>query len=285
MQIGPYEIRSVITGTFRLDGGAMFGTVPKVLWQSKVDVDAHNRILLAMRSLLAVDRRAGRAILVDSGCGDKWTPQLIERFEFRLRSGAIEDALRSLGAQAITDVIVTHLHFDHNGGLTQWRDDARKTTRLRFPNARHWLHKRQWDHAHAPTLKDRASYIREDFGILDDSGKLELLDGDAPPSPFPHVSWFVSHGHTPYQLHPIFADGAKPLMFLGDVVPTAAHLSPAWVMAYDLLPVTTIEEKLEVFRRVEAEGLLLAFAHDPNLPGVAVTLESGQAVIQKTLDL
>jgi glyoxylase-like metal-dependent hydrolase (beta-lactamase superfamily II) len=145
----PYEIRSIITGTVALDGGAMFGVVPKALWSSKFDADDENRILLASRSLLAVDRQAGRAILVDTGCGTKWEAKLRERYGISDTGETLPQALAEadLRMEDITDVVISHLHFDHNGGLTEWVDRRGGPTRLRFPQARHWVHEQHWAHA------------------------------------------------------------------------------------------------------------------------------------------
>ena len=147
MRIDPYEVYSVVTGSIRLDGGAMFGVVPKVLWESVADVDEANRILLKTRTLLAVNRGECRVILVDTGCGTKWTPEKAGRFAIHYDEDAVPETLASMGLSAneVTDVVITHLHFDHNGGLTEWFDDPDGPTTLRYPQARHWVHRRSDD--------------------------------------------------------------------------------------------------------------------------------------------
>lgn len=269
----PYEVYSVVTGTLRLDGGAMFGVVPKVLWRHKVDVDDENRILLAMRTLVAVDRKRQRVIVVDTGAGTKWRRDKAERFAIDYNAAAINHALAAIGLteRHVTDVVVTHLHFDHNGGLTEWTDAAGGPTRLRFPSARHWVHRDHWRHAHHPTGKDRASFLTEDFAALERSDALSLVDGDEPDAPYPGMAWYVSHGHTPAQLHPIFGTGTQRVMFVGDIIPTAAHVQPAWVMAYDLHPLTTIEEKAQMLARSIDEAMAIAFPHDPRVAVARVT--------------
>ena len=139
----------------------MFGVVPKALWARTSPPDDLNRISLVTRTLLAVDRSSGRVILVDTGCGTKWDPDKAERFAIEHDPGAIPGALKELGlsAEDVTDVVVTHLHFDHNGGLTAWADQAGGPTRLCFPKARHWIHGKHWEHARHPHLKDRASFL------------------------------------------------------------------------------------------------------------------------------
>ncbi len=288
MEVGPYVIESVVTGTIRLDGGAMFGVVPKVLWDKVSDVDEHNRILLATRTLLAIDRASGHVILTDTGCGTKWTPQKADRYAISYDPAAIPRALQThgLGAEDVTDVIVTHLHFDHNGGLTEWVDDPDGPTSLCYPRATHWIHKQHWEHAHDPYLKDRASFLREDFSALEGFEGLHLVDTDEPTPPFEGMGWFVSHGHTPYQLHPIFGgETGQQLLFSGDIVPTIAHLPLPWVMAYDVDPLATIREKETIYDRCLGKGLTLAFPHDPKVGGVAIAGTNRRPIVAQTLPL
>ncbi len=287
LRIGRFEVYSVITGTFRLDGGAMFGVVPKVLWGSAVEHDESNRIFLTTRTLLVVDRENRRVVIADTGCGTKWTNEKAERFAIRHDPQAIPRALRAigLGVSDVTDVVVTHLHFDHNGGLTSWADEPGARTALCFPRARHWIHRKHWEHAHHPNVKDRASFLPEDFTGLEEAGVLHFVEGDEPDSTIPGIEWFVSHGHTVYHLHPIVADGDARLSFVGDLVPTAAHLRLAWVMAYDLLPLTTIAEKERIFRNAIDHGWLVAMPHDPKIAAVALDGAPDRPVVSRTLEL
>lgn len=277
LSIGRYQVRSILTGTFRLDGGAMFGVVPKVLWNKASPADEENRISLATRTLLMVDRAAGRIILTDTGCGTKWRPEDAKRFAIEHDGLAITRALKELGASDddVTDVVVTHLHFDHNGGITDWVDESRTLARPRYRKAHHWMHKVQWEHAHRPTSKDRASYFPEDYAAVADAGLFRFVEGDEPASPFPDVEWFHSKGHTPYQLLPRVSGGGRMVQFTGDAIPTAAHLRPPWVMAYDLYPLTTIAEKEAMLHDSIERGLILAFPHDPRF---------GFATIEGTVD-
>ena len=287
MQVEPFEIRSIVSGSLRLDGGAMFGVVPKTLWHDKVDVDEDNRILLATRTLLAVNEAGGQVIVVETGCGPKWSGKLKERYAVEFRPQALNDALaeRGLTRDNVTDVIISHLHFDHNGGLTEWMDKPGGATRLRFPKAKHWVHRNHWRHALNPSPRDRASFIIEDFGILADSPLLEPVEGDQPACPIEGVDWFVSQGHTPYQLHAVFGTGSRKLLFLGDMVPTLNHLPTAWVMAYDLLPLSSVAEKEALYRRCQAEELILAFPHDPQHPAVMVDTTTGHPVVTAAVEL
>lgn len=287
IRIEPFELYSVVTGTIRLDGGAMFGVVPKVLWEKVVDGDDLNRIALATRTLLAIDRARERVILVDTGCGTKWAPEQLKRYAISYDPEAITRALEQVGLapDAVTDVVVTHLHFDHNGGLTDWFDDPHGPVKLRYPRARHWIHRDHWQHACQPDRKDRASFLTQDFLALADADVLQFVDGDQPPPPFEGVEWLVAHGHTPAQLLPIFGTGDQRLLFVGDLVPTIAHLRLTWGMAYDRQPVTTIAEKEAVFRRCFDSGLLLAFPHDPTIGGVSIDGTVDRPIVASTLSV
>lgn len=267
LDLGRYQLQSIVTGTFRLDGGAMFGVVPKVIWSKSCPPDDENRISLATRSLLMVEKSAGRIIVTDTGCGTKWKPQDASRFAIQHDAAAITRALNAIGKSDddVTDVIVTHLHFDHNGGITDWADETRTKAVPRYPRARHWIHRPQWEHAHHPTSKDRASYLREDFEAIDQAGLFRFVEGDNPKSPFQDVEWFLSKGHTPDQLLPMVAGGGRIVLFTGDVIPTSAHLRPPWVMAYDLYPLTTIAEKELMLKMAIEHGAWLAFPHDPQI--------------------
>jgi len=287
IRVGKYEVSSVVTGHCRLDGGAMFGVVPKVLWQKTEDVDDLNRILLAMRTLVAVDRENGLVILVDTGAGNKWSQDEADRYAVASYPDALPNALEAMGfgETDVTDVVITHAHFDHCGGLTEWEGEPGGDTRVRFDRARHWIHEKHWDQANTPTERDRASFLKRDFEALARSGLLEKVNGDNPEPPFEGVRWVLSHGHTPYLLLPLFEDSQHPLLFTGDMIPTSSHLRPPWVMAYDLFPLTTLDEKKRVIQQCMEEGLFLAFPHDRNIGGASLAGTQKKIKVEQALDL
>lgn len=286
--VGRYRLCSVITGWMWLDGGAMFGVVPQVVWSRKTRPDEQGRVRLAMRTLVAADSESKRVILVDTGAGEKWPAEEAARFGIEPLPEALSVALASLGLteRQVTDVVVTHLHFDHNGGLTEWADEPGGSTRLRFPQARHWIHRRHWDHAIAPTERDRASFLDRDLEALAVSDAVRFLEGDPPECELEGLVWELSHGHTPYQLLPCFKGDPADLLWVGDMIPTSQHLPLAWGMAYDLQPMVTLEEKRAVYDRCDREGLWLAFPHDPELGGVALEIAGAKKpIISRVLDI
>ncbi len=287
IQIGRYEIYSIETGRFRLDGGSMFGVVPKALWQKAAPCDEQNRIFLSMRTLVALDRRGGRVILVDTGAGEKWSDAEIDRFAFEISGDRLGAGLRALSLrdEDVTDVLVTHLHFDHNAGLTRWVDPAEQRAAPRFPIARHWLHQRHWDYAQHPTEKDRASFLPRDYDSVFAAGLFTFLDGDEPASPFDDIRLFVANGHTSCQMLPWFHDGEREMLYVADMIPTFAHLPVPWVMAFDNFPLQTIEEKKLVYAACRERGLWIASEHDPNFAGAKIAFDGRRPVVAEPLDL
>ncbi|MEJ5304920.1 MAG: MBL fold metallo-hydrolase [Ignavibacteria bacterium] len=267
MRIGKYEVISIKSGLFRLDGGAMFGVVPKVLWNKLNPADDLNRINLTTRSLLLISDQ--RKILVDTGLGNKFD----EKFKniYAIENLPIDVALikKGINPEEITDVIITHLHFDHTGGSTKIENDRIIPT---FLNAKYYIQKSHFDWALNPSDKDRASFIKQDFLPLKEFNQIVFTDGDFKLDD--EIEILISNGHTPNQQHLKVSDGTTTLFYCGDLIPTSAHIPYPYVMSYDLYPLTTIEEKKRILPQAFEENWILFFEHDPFVS--SVTLSEGK---------
>lgn len=259
MKIGSYQIHTLETGAFALDGGAMFGVVPKTLWGKKIAADEKNRIGMHLRCLLL--QGDGRNILIDCGMGTKWNEKMCEIYRLDYSQFTLDKALAEhhLTTDKITDVILTHLHFDHAGGSTF--QDATGKLIPTFPNATYYTQKQNLDWASNPTEKDRASYIKEDWEPLQKAGVLKIVDGEKEILPGVHVKRFF--GHTQAIQLPLLDDGKNKLFFCGDVIPTSPHLGIPWVMGYDNFPLTTMKEKKQILSAAAQENWVLVFEHCP----------------------
>jgi glyoxylase-like metal-dependent hydrolase (beta-lactamase superfamily II) len=279
LELGRFRVHQVRDGTFALDGGAMFGVVPRALWSRHFAPDEHNRIRLTARCLLVDDGR--RRILVDDGIGSKWSEK--HRAQFAVDQSGFdldrELARAGLGSADITDVVLTHLHFDHAGGTTRTESGA---LALSFPKATFHLQRRNWKWAHQPSEKDAGSFRAENFELLERSGRLHLLDGAT--ELYPGVELFVSEGHT-VGLQLVRLTGDRPLLYAGDLIPTRAHLRPSWVMAYDLYPLTSIEEKKLLLAEALETSAVVVFEHDPEVAACTVRERDGEIVLDQVVEL
>ncbi|MFA7331391.1 MAG: MBL fold metallo-hydrolase [Candidatus Delongbacteria bacterium] len=277
MQIGRWDVRSLDFGRFRLDGGAMFGVVPRVVWEREAPPDALNRIELALRCLLVRD--GTRTVLVDCGVGDKDGPLFREMFALDDAGRSLDELLaeQGLAPADVTDLVLTHLHFDHAGGAVRL-EGGRGVPAL--PNARIHLQRRQWEWALQPTLRDRASYLKENLEPLRGLD-LHLLEG--PGELFPGLSLRVVDGHTPgMQLVELDGGGGPGLVHCADLVPTAAHLPLPWVMGYDLFPLSVVEEKQALYQSHGDGSSWLVFEHDPRLAAARVDTRGRRPVLVET---
>ena len=265
MRFGDYECFAVETGKFELDGGAMFGVVPKILWKRKIPADNTNLIPMQARSLLIQGK--GKNILVDTGIGNKLSEKLTKIYKVDLDSANIDTSLSKLGLTRsdITDVIITHLHFDHTGGSTCFKNNKVVPT---FQNATYYIQKKQWEIANNPSVRDRASYMKENFMPLEKAGVLKLIDG--PEKIFKGIELIVTEGHTPGQQHPLIKGKTKHLFFCADLIPTSAHLPVSWNMAYDNYPMLLIEEKKKLLSKALKENWILFFEHDPDIAAASI---------------
>jgi glyoxylase-like metal-dependent hydrolase (beta-lactamase superfamily II) len=257
LELGDWTVYTLETGALWLDGGAMFGSVPKPLWSRTHPPDERNRIRLAMRCLLLVGR--GRRVLVDVGLGDKSDAKF--RDIFRVEDApSLQDSLGAagFGPGDITDVVLTHLHFDHAGGSTVRDGDG---LRPALPQARYHVQRRNWENAHAPNPRERASYLRENFDPLEQAGVLDFWEGDA--RPWPGVSLVTAEGHTRGQQLVRIEGGARVLYFVADLIPMTAHVRIPYVMGYDIAAIETMAEKQSLLGRAVDEGAWIALEHDP----------------------
>lgn len=279
MQIGPYQISILDASRFRLDGGAMFGVVPKVLWEKKKAPDEQNRIRMGTNLLLL--RHPQRTILVDTGMGTPPGEKFAAMYAVEYPQYTLEKALSANGltAEDITDVILTHLHFDHAGGVSDLDDSGER--RLKFPKATYYLQQKHLDWALAPSAKDRASFIGDQFAPLPDSGQLKLVDGEA--ELMPGVRVIPVNGHTVAQQAVLVSDQQSTLFYPADLIPTSAHVPLPWVMAYDIHPLDTIREKASFLQRAAHEKWRVVFEHDPEVPVASVCrTERGYALEEKS---
>ena len=280
LRVGDYEVEALHDGLFALDGGAMFGVVPKTLWEKTFAADARNRIGLALRCLLLRSRE--RLVLVDTGMGGKWDEKATEMYALD-RSHSLLSELESRGIRRddVTDVVLTHLHFDHAGGTTMRGESG--AVELTFPRATHYLQQRNLAWAENPTERDRGSYRRENFELLAGSPKLRLVDG--PVEILPGIRALPSDGHTVGLQMIRVESGDRSLVYPADVVPTRAHLKAAWGMSYDLQPLQLIKEKRAVLEEIERDGSVLVFEHDPDLRACTIRSERGEARVDAEVSL
>jgi glyoxylase-like metal-dependent hydrolase (beta-lactamase superfamily II) len=270
LKLGDLEFHILTDGCFRLDGGAMFGVIPRPMWERKMQPDERNRVRLSMNCLLV--RSAGKWVLVETGAGDKWDEK--ERDIYAIEGPPrLPDQLRARGLkpEQIDFVINTHLHFDHCGWNTTVVDGKAVPT---FPNARYVVQKGELDHAKHPTERDRASYLMPNFAPVEAAGQWWLLEGDR--EIVPGVEVIRAPGHTRDMQCVRLTGGGKAAFFFADLVPTSAHLPYPWIMGFDLFPMTTLENKKKWIPQVFQEGWLALFAHDPNISAAYLRERDGR---------
>ena len=280
MRIGPYQVYSVETGRFVLDGGAMFGVVPKTFWSKTNPSDERNRIGLAMRALLLLYK--DRKILVDVGCGHKFSNKLKDIYNIDNSQFTLQGSLAKYGLNPdeITDVIFTHLHFDHAGGATQYQQDQ---VNLTFPFATHYVQRSHWERALKPSEKDRASFMEHDIAPFINSNQLRILDGSC--ELFPGLQLLISNGHTLGLQMVKIQDDSTTLFYCGDLMPTASHLPLPYIMGYDIYPLTTIEEKRTYLHQACGQNWIIALEHDPNYQAIRIKQGKKHYEIRESLTL
>ncbi len=258
---GTFRLFTIETGRFLLDGGALFGVVPKTLWSRHFPSDDRNRIPMVVRCLLIHSTETGRLYLVDAGFGHKFDEKFTRIYGIDFPGHTLASSLAEHGFTEtdVTDVIFTHMHFDHCGGAIQ--KDSRDNLSLTFPRAAHWVHREQMDLVRHPNDREKSSFLAENTDPLLDSGMLREI-GDRHVYE-PGLSIVVVHGHTAGQQLPLLSDGSRQILFGADLIPTTVHLPLAWVMSYDTRPLITFKEKRSVFGRCIREQTLIYLQHDP----------------------
>ena len=265
--VGDLTVHALEAGLQRLDGGAMFGVVPKPLWERRIEADDRNRIPLALRCLLIETPDA--LVLVDTGIGNKEDEKFTEIYGVANAGSPtrLEDAIREAGhaPEDIDIVLNTHLHFDHAGGNTQIDpDDPDGPPVPAFPGARHIVQREEFEFAHSENERIRASYMLKNFDPVHEAGLWDFVDG--PQEIVPGVGVIRTPGHTPYHQSVVLESGGETACFVADLVPTSAHLPLPWIMGYDLEPLVTLEQKRVLLEKARIEEWLLIFEHDPVVP-------------------
>ena len=277
-RVGDFELTICTDGSYLLDGGAMFGVVPKTLWSKRVLADEQNRILMGLNTVVV--RTGKQTVVIETGIGNKESPKMREIL------GNKELLPSSLAAAGVrpeeVDIVVnTHLHFDHCGWNTTLHADGSVTPT--FPNARYFAHRGEVEHGHLQLDRDRVAYISPNYDPLIESGQMALLDADSiakNPEICPGISVEVFSGHTANMMGVHINSGGEHACYIGDLIPTSAHLDATWVMGYDLDPLRCIEERKRFYSRAIPENWLVLFTHDHHTPMGRLGLnEKGKPVI------
>jgi glyoxylase-like metal-dependent hydrolase (beta-lactamase superfamily II) len=274
MKLGDLEFHILTDGRFRLDGGAMFGVIPRPMWERALPPDDRNRVTLSMNSLLI--RTGGKNILVETGAGDKWDAKRRDIFAFEGAPRLLEQlADRGVSPEQVDIVVNTHLHFDHCGWNTCVVNGKPAPT---FPNAHYIVQRGEIEHARQPTERDRASYLPENFEPMESSGQWWLLESDREVAP--GVELLRMPGHTADMMGVRLSGGGQTAVLLADLVPTTAHLPLAWVMGFDSYPLTTLENKKRWLADVVRNGWIALFAHDVRVPAARLHDREGKITVE-----
>lgn len=278
------KLYKIDTGFFKLDGGAMFGVVPKKLWQRTNPADENNLCTWAMRCLLVED--GDRLMLIDTGIGNKQSEKFFGFYDLHETQG-LSTALAQHGFSTndITDVFLTHLHFDHVGGAIQW-DAKKEQLEPVFKNATYWSNEKHWKWATEPNAREKASFLGENINPLKESGQLKFLDSanwilkDA----FPNIDVLFANGHTDAQMIPIINTGKEKLVFCADLLPSTGHIPLPFVMGYDTRPLLTLDEKGKFLSQAASENWKLMLEHDA--VNEICTVEQGEKYVKlkETID-
>lgn len=256
------KLHPIHTGNFKLDGGAMFGVVPKSLWSRTNPADENNLCTWAMRSLLIED--GNRLMLIDCGIGDKQSEKFFSHYHLHGEE-TLDTSLAKIGFHRndITDVFLTHLHFDHCGGAIVF-DSKKEGYRPNFQNAIYWSNERHWKWATEPNPREKASFLKENILPIEESGQLKFIErnGDLSKEVFPGIDVFFADGHTDAQMIPLIHFQGRTVAFMADLLPSTGHIPLPYVMGYDTRPLLTLSEKERFLRRAADENFVLFLEHD-----------------------
>jgi glyoxylase-like metal-dependent hydrolase (beta-lactamase superfamily II) len=252
------RLKTIHTGNFMLDGGAMFGTVPKSIWQKINPANDQNMCNWAMRCLLVED--GNRLILIDNGMGEKQSEKF---FGYYYLNGihSLKKSLHDAGVDFndITDVVLTHLHFDHCGGSVKW-NTMKDNYELTFPNATYWVHESHWNHAINPNPREKASFLKENMLPIQELGHLKFMPDNLQITD--NISGILAQGHTESMFCPKISIGNQMLVFMADMIPSIGHIKPNYVMGYDIRPLETMKERESFLKKAVSDEYILFFEHD-----------------------
>lgn len=255
------NLHVINSGFFKLDGGAMFGVVPKALWQRTNPADENNMCSWAMRCLLIED--GDRLLLIDNGIGDKQDAKFLSHYYLH-GNDSLHESLKQAGFEAreVTDMVLTHLHFDHCGGGVTYADPDKKKLALTFERARYWSNKDHWQWATEPNAREKASFLKENILPMQESGHLHFVPVEGP-SPLQGIDFLFVDGHTDKQMLPKLQYKGRTLVFMADLLPSTGHIPLPYVMGYDTRPLLTLQEKERILKQAADEEWVLFLEHDP----------------------
>lgn len=281
--LGDFELYTIETGDIKLDGGAMFGVVPKTLWSRGIEPDEKNRIAMTMRCLLIKSNATGKVYLLDNGVGTKFNEKMMDIYQIDFSEKTLKGSLNAHGFsyEDITDIIFTHLHFDHCGGTTFFNESGNLD--YAFPNATYHVNKRHWETATNPNAREQASFLKENIEPLKAYPNVHLVEDGFEYEP--GLSTIIANGHTIGQQLPKIEAGGKTLIFVADLLPTHVHLPLPWVMGYDMRPIETLDEKKAFLDQATEQNWYLFLEHDLEKEIITVANEQGRYSVKESLVL